>query len=158
MESTDIRNHLARALNWEEAHAGFDKAVAGIPATKRGARAEGFEHSAWQLIEHIRIAQDDILDFSVNAKYEHTLTWPDEYWPVDPEPPGERACDESLAAYARGLEQMQNLARNTPELAAVVPTGKGEQTYLRAILLVIDHTAYHVGQLVALRRALGIWP
>ena len=158
MESTDIRNHLARALAWEEARVGFDKAVAGISAARRGARAEGFEHSAWQLIEHIRIAQDDILDFCVNSKYEHTMTWPDDYWPANPEPPGAKAWDESLAAYARGLEQMQSIARNTPDLTAVVPTGKDSQTYLRAILLVIDHTAYHVGQLVALRRALGIWP
>src|SRR5215204_7281296 len=83
---TEIREHLARALAWDEARATFDKAVAGIPAGKRGARADGFEHSPWQLIEHIRIAQDDILDFCVNAKYEHTMKWPDDYWPAKPEP------------------------------------------------------------------------
>jgi len=158
MDETGLRNHLSRALAWEEARVGFAKAVAGIPAGKRGARAAGFEHSAWQLIEHIRIAQDDILDFCVNAKYEHTMTWPDDYWPKAPEPPDAKAWDESLAGYARGLEQMQNVARDTPDLTALVPTGKDSQTYLRAILLVIDHTSYHLGQLVALRRALGIWP
>ena len=157
MDLTDIRNHLSRALAWEEARVGFDKAVAGIPPGKRGARAEGFEHSAWQLIEHIRLAQDDIVDFCVNAKYEHSMKWPDDYWPA-PEPPSAKAWDESLAAYARGLEQMQGRARTTPDLTAAVPTGKSSQTYLRAILLVVDHTAYHAGQLVALRRALGIWP
>jgi hypothetical protein len=75
-----LRDHLARVLDWEEAHVGFDKAVAGIAAGKRGARAPGFEHSPWQLVEHIRIAQEDILDFCVNAVYEHTKKWPDDYW------------------------------------------------------------------------------
>ena len=154
---TAIRDHLVRALAWDEARATFDKAVDGLAVDKRGARAPGFEHSPWQLLEHIRLAQDDILDFCVNEKYEHTMTWPDDYWPVKPEPPDQKAWDASLAAYARGLEQLQRVARETPDLTAPVPTGKSAQTYLRAILLVIDHTAYHVGQLVALRRALGIW-
>jgi len=157
MDQTEIRDHLARALAWEEARATFDKAVQGIPPAQRGARAEGFEHSAWQLIEHIRLAQDDILEFSVNPKYVHDKKWPDDYWPVKPEPPSAAAWDESLAAYARGREALQQLARETPDLTAPVPTGKSSQTYLRSILLVIDHTAYHVGQLVSLRRALGIW-
>ena len=152
-----IRDQLARALAWEEAHATFDKAVAGIPADRRGARAPGFEHSAWQLVEHIRLAQDDILEFCVNAEYEHTMKWPDDYWPVSPEPPNAAAWDRSLAEYARGREALQTLARETPDLTAAVPTGKSSQTYLRSILMVIDHSAYHVGQLVALRRALGIW-
>ena len=157
MELIAIRDHLARALAWEEAHATFDVAVAGIPAGKRGARAPGFEHSAWQLLEHIRLAQDDILDFCVNAQYEHTMKWPDDYWPASPEPPNPSAWDGSLAEYARGREALQKLARETFDLTATVPTGKSGQTYLRSILLVIDHSAYHVGQLVALRRALGIW-
>jgi uncharacterized damage-inducible protein DinB len=154
---TAIRDHLARALAWEEAHATFDTAVDGVPADKRGARPAGFEHSPWQLVEHIRIAQDDILDFCVKAKYEHTMKWPDDYWPAKPEPPDASAWDESLAAYARGREALQRVARETPDLTAAVPTGKGSQTYLRSILLIIDHSAYHVGQLIALRRALGIW-
>ena len=151
-----LRDQLARALDWKEAHAGFDKAVDGIPPDKRGARAAGFDHSPWQLLEHLRIAQEDILDFCVNAKYEHTMTWPDDYWPA-PEPP-DGAWDASLAAYTRDLEAMQRVARDTPDLTALVPTGKDGQTFLRAVLLVVDHTAYHVGQLVELRRALGIWP
>lgn len=158
MDMTGVRDHLANALGWDEAHATFDKAVAGIPAVKRGVRPEGFEHSAWQLVEHIRIAQDDLLDFCVNAGYEHTRTWPDDYWPASPEPPDAKAWDQSLAAYARGREALQRVVRDTPDLTAVVPTGKSGQTYLRAILLVIDHSAYHAGQLVAVRRALGIWP
>ena len=98
MPDDAIRDHLVRVLDWEEAHVGFDKAIDGIPADKRGARAPGFEHSAWQLLEHIRLAQDDILDFCVNPKYVHTMKWPDDYWPA-PEPPsgarGRRASRRS---------------------------------------------------------------
>jgi uncharacterized damage-inducible protein DinB len=157
-DSTDaLRNHLVRALDWEDAHVGFDKAVDGIPSDKRGARAAGFEHSPWQLLEHIRLAQDDILDFCVNARYEHTMKWPDDYWPKDPAPPSDSAWADSIASYKRGLEELKRLARDVDDLTALVPTGKGTQTNLRAILLVVDHTAYHVGQLVSVRRALGIW-
>jgi uncharacterized damage-inducible protein DinB len=152
-----LRDHLVRALDWEDAHVGFDKAVDGIPPDKRGARAAGFEHSAWQLVEHIRIAQEDILDFCVNAKYEHTMKWPDDYWPKAPAPPDARAWTGSLASYARSRDELKRLAREVDDLTATVPTGKDGQTYLRAILLVADHNAYHVGQLIALRRALGIW-
>ncbi|MGH9372656.1 MAG: DinB family protein [Vicinamibacterales bacterium] len=147
-----------RALDWEESHVGFDKAIDGIPSNKRGARAAGFEHSPWQLLEHLRIAQEDILEFCVNAAYEHTMKWPDDYWPKDPVPPSDKAWTDSVASYTRSREEIKRLAREAADLTAKVPTGKRGQTYLRAILLVIDHAAYHVGQLVAVRRALGIWP
>lgn len=153
-----LRNHLERVLDWEEAHVGLDKALDGIPPDKRGARPPGFEHSPWQLLEHVRIAQDDILDFCVNAKYEHTMTWPDDYWPKNPAPPHELVWTDSIASYKRSREAMKRVARDVEDLTATVPTGTGKQTYLRAILLVADHTAYHLGQLVAVRRALGIWP
>ena len=157
-EKTDaLREHLARVLDWEEAHAGFDKAVQGIPADMRGAVARGFEHSPWQLVEHLRIALEDILDFCIKPKYEHTMKWPDDYWPKQPAPPSEQAWSESIAAYNRSVDEFKKLARDVPDLIALVPTGKGNQTYLRAILLAADHNAYHVGQLVAVRRALGIW-
>ncbi|HYM26325.1 MAG TPA: DinB family protein [Vicinamibacterales bacterium] len=156
MSGDAIREHLVRVLDWEEAHVGFDKAVGGIPAGKRGAHAAGFEHSPWQLVEHIRIAQDDILDFCVNAKYVHNLKWPDDYWPRSASP-SDAAWNESLASFARARERMKTLARETPDLTAPVPTGKSHQTYLRAILLSADHAAYHVGQIVAVRRALGVW-
>jgi hypothetical protein len=153
-----LRDHLERVLDWEDAHAGFDKAVDGIPPDKRGARANGFEHSAWQLVEHIRMAQEDILDFCVNPAYEHTMTWPDDYWPRNPAPPSEKAWTDSIASYSRSRETLKRVARDVEDLTAKVPTGKAGQTYLRAILLTADHTAYHVGQLIAVRRALGIWP
>ena len=152
-----VRDQVARVLDWEEAHVGFDKAVDGIPADKRGARPSGFEHSAWQLLEHIRLAQDDILDFCVNAKYVHTMKWPDDYWPKDPAPPSDKAWTDAVASYARSRERLKQLAREVPDLTALVPTGKGTQTYMRALLLTADHTAYHVGQIVAVRRALGTW-
>ena len=155
--SDAVRDHLVRALDWEEAHAGLDKAVEGLPPDKRGTRAAGFEHSPWQLLEHIRIAQEDILDFCVNPKYEHTMKWPDDYWPKAPAPPSAKAWTESLASYKRSLEGLKKVAREVDDLTAKVPTGKGTQTFLRAILLIVDHTAYHAGQLVAVRRALGAW-
>jgi hypothetical protein len=85
------------------------------------------------------------------------MKWPDDYWPKDPAPPGAESWSESIASYARSRDALQRLARDVAELTAKVPTGQGEQTYLRALLLTADHTAYHVGQLVAVRRALGIW-
>jgi uncharacterized damage-inducible protein DinB len=157
MASDAVREHLVRALEWEEAHVGFDQAVKGLPAAARGERPPGFEHSPWQLVEHIRLAQRDILDFCVNAAYEHTMKWPDDYWPRDPLPPSETAWVESLASYARDRDALKQLTRECPDLAALVPTGRDTQTYLRAILLIVDHAAYHVGQLVAVRRALGVW-
>jgi uncharacterized damage-inducible protein DinB len=153
-----LRDHLVRVLDWEDSHVGFDKAVAGIPDDKRGACPPGFDHSPWELLEHIRIAQDDILDFCLNAKYEHALKWPDDYWPATAAPPDARAWTDSISAYARSRDRLKQLAREEENLTASVPTGKKPQTYLRAILLTADHTAYHVGQLVSLRRALGIWP
>ena len=156
MSELDLRDHLARLLDWEEAHVGFDKAVDGIPVDRRGAQAAGYEHSPWQLLEHMRLAQADILDFCVNTNYEHSLKWPDDYWP-GPTPPSEAAWQESIASFRQSREKMKALSRDI-DLTALVPTGKGNQTYLRAILLVADHAAYHVGQLVAVRRALGIWP
>jgi hypothetical protein len=156
MSDRALRDHLARVLDWEDAHAGFDKAVEGIPVDKRGARASGFEHSPWQLVEHMRLAQDDILDFCVNPQYQHTLKWPDDYWP-DPVPSNDAAWNNSIAAFRQSRDKMKRIARTVDDLTARVPTGKNGQTYVRAILLVADHTAYHVGQLVAVRRALGIW-
>lgn len=153
-----LRMQLVRLLDWEEAHVGFDKATDGVPADKRGAHAAGFEHTPWQLLEHMRIAQKDILDFCANAHYVHALEWPDDYWPRSPAPPHETAWSESIADVKADREQLKQLARDSQrDLFAAVPTGKGEHTYLRAILLVVDHNAYHLGQLVAVRRALGIW-
>ena len=104
----------------------------------------------------MRIAQRDILNFCVDASYEHDLKWPDDYWPKKAVP-GDAAWKKSVAALRRDREAMKDLARDTKDLVAPVPTGKPNQTYLRAILMLADHNAYHLGQLIAVRRALGIW-
>ena len=152
-----VREHLMRVLDWEDAHVGFEKSVDGVPPEVRGTRPPGFEHSAWQLLEHIRIAQDDILDFCLSATYEHNLKWPDGYWPATAAPPDEAAWQGSIAACLASREHLKQLARDVDDLTALVPTGKANQTYLRAILLAADHVAYHVGQVVSVRRALGVW-
>lgn len=152
-----LREHLARVLDWEEAHVGFDQAVDGIPPAMRGAHTAGFEHSPWQLLEHMRLAQEDILDFCMNASYVHSMKWPDDYWPASHAPPTDAEWQESVASFTRSREELKRLACDIEDLTAPVPTGKSNHTYLRALLLIADHTAYHVGQLVAVRRALGIW-
>jgi uncharacterized damage-inducible protein DinB len=153
-----FRAHLADVLDWEDAHVGFDKAVDGIPSASQGARAEGFAHSPWELLEHMRLAQDDIVEFCTDAAYEHTKAWPGDYWPKTAAPPTATAWTDSVEAYVRGREALKQLARTVEDLTQPVPTGSARQTYLRAILLAADHAAYHVGQLVAVRRALGVWP
>jgi uncharacterized damage-inducible protein DinB len=159
MKKTDpLRAQLVRLLDWEEAHVGFDKAIDGIPASRRGSQAAGFEHTLWQLLEHMRLAQKDIIDFCVNVQYVHALKWPEDYWPRSPAPADGAAWSESVADFRADREKLKQLARDTDvDLFVPVPTGKPSQTYLRAILLAADHNAYHLGQLVALRRALGIW-
>jgi hypothetical protein len=151
-----LREQLAHLLEWKESHAGFDKAVDGVPFELQGRVPAGFQHSAWQLLEHLRIAQEDILDFSVNANYGHKK-WPDDYWPRDPAPPDAQAWDRSVAACRADRAKMQALARDPKiDLFGRIPHGDG-QTYIREILLVADHASYHVGQIVLVRRALGNW-
>jgi hypothetical protein len=150
-----LRDQLARFLDWKEAHAGFDKAVEGIPPDLRGKAPAGLPHSPWQILEHLRIAQHDILDFTINPNYEEKK-WPDDYWP-SAEPPTPTAWDDSVAAYRRDREAMKKLVRDPKtDLFARIPHGSG-QTYIREALLAADHAAYHVGQLVLLRRLLGNW-
>ena len=153
-----LREQLVRILDWEEAHVGFERAVRSLPPATRAVRPKGFEHSVWDLVEHVRIAQADILDFCVNASYAAALAWPADYWPKKTAKPTDAAWKKSLAAMKRDAKAMKEIARTTPDLFAPVPAGKPDQTYLRAVLLLADHTAYHIGQIVAVRRALGNWP
>jgi uncharacterized damage-inducible protein DinB len=151
----ELRAILIRLLDWREAHANFEAAVKDVPADMRGRVPKGAEHSLWQMLEHIRVAQHDILDFSVNPAYTEKK-WPDDYWPSSAAPPSAEAWDDSLAAYERDLMALRNLVRNQADLFATIPHGTG-QTYLREVLLIADHTSYHVGQMVLVRRLLGIW-
>jgi DinB family protein len=152
-----MREHLAKSLDWGQAHVDFDKAVDKFPVRLRGRRVKGLPHSAWEILEHLRIAQHDILDFSVNADYTE-MKWPDDYWPPTPAPPTARAWNQSIAAFRRDREELKNLATNPKvTLTKRIPHGTG-QTYLREILLVLDHNAYHVAELVVLRRLLRAWP
>ena len=151
-----IRDHVARLLDWEDARVGFDKAVADVPAPMRGVAPPGLPHSIWQLVEHIRLAQHDILDFSRNPKYKE-MKWPDDYWPGSAAPASDAAWKKSLARVRADRKALQQMAADRSiDLSAKIPHGSG-QTVLRELLLVADHTAYHVGQIVLIRQLLGIW-
>jgi len=151
-----LRAQLVKLLDYQEAHVGFDRAVKGIHARMRGAVPKGWEYSLWQLVEHLRIAQADILEFCATAKYKEKK-WPDDYWPKAPAPKNAAAWTKALAAYRRDRRTFQRLAANGKiDLLAAIPHGTG-QTYLREIILAADHAAYHIGQIVDLRRQLGIW-
>ena len=151
-----IRETLARALAWGDAHVSFDDAVKDLDASLRGVRPPGFAHSAWELLEHLRLAQEDILEFCVSEHYRER-EWPKDYWPATPEPPSDEAWEASIAAYRKDRLELQRLTLDESiDLAAAVPHGSG-QTWMREIVLVLDHAAYHVAQLVMVRQALGAW-
>lgn len=152
----ELRRHLARLLSWSDAHVSFDDAVARLPVSARGKVPKGSAHSPWQLVEHLRLAQADILEFCVSRRYEEKQ-WPRDYWPAAAAPPSARAWNASLAAFRSDRRRLERQVLNPRrDLLAPVPAGTG-QTLLREILLAADHAAYHIGQLVAVRRALGHW-
>lgn len=151
-----LREHLLELLRGGSAHLTFDQAVAELPTEFRGKRPAGIPHTAWRLVEHMRIAQWDILEFSRNPSHV-SPDFPDGYWPSGDEPPNADAWDHSLAAFRADLQAMQDLVMDpSTDLLAPIPHGTG-QTILREALLVADHNAYHLGQLVTVRRALGAW-
>lgn len=151
-----LREHVVNLLTGGHAHATFEQAVKGLPVEMRGKVPKGAEHSPWQLLEHLRLAQWDILDFSRNAKYK-TMKWPDDYWPKEKAPADEKAWDKSVRAFKKDLKEMVALVSDEKtDLFAKIPHGDG-QTILREALLVADHNAYHVGQLVLVRKMLGAW-
>ena len=151
-----LREHLVKLLTEGQAHATFDDAVKGLEPELRGKVPKGGEHSPWQLLEHLRIAQWDIVEFSRNVKHE-SPKWPEGYWPKEKTPADEKAWDKSVRAFKRDLKEMVELVRDEKtDLFAKIPHGDG-QTVLREALLLADHNAYHVGQLVLVRRLLGAW-
>jgi hypothetical protein len=155
-ETAKLREHLLYLLKGGGAHLSFDKAIAGLPPNLRGAKPPGVPHTPWRLLEHLRIAQRDILEFTRNPKH-ISPPWPEGYWPAGDAPESDKAWDESVAAFRADLEAMQKLVADpATDLFTPLPHGEG-QTALREALLVADHNAYHLGQLVVVRRLLGAW-
>ena len=151
-----LREHLVYLLDGGGAHAKFDAVAKDLPEKLRGVRPNGLPHSAWMLLEHLRLAQWDILDFSRNSKHK-SPEWPEGYWPKNEKPSGAADWDKSIEQFRKDLKAMQDLVSNpATDLYAPIPWGDG-QTILREALLVADHNAYHLGQLVDLRRLLGAW-
>ncbi len=153
---TALRQHLLELINGGHAHADFETAVRGLTPALRGKRPKGAEHSPWELLEHLRIAQSDILEFSRDAGHQ-SPDWPSGYWPATAAPPDTKAWDKSVRAFRRDLKAICDLVQNpATDLYAPIPRGSG-QTILREALLAADHNAYHLGQLVLVRRLLGAW-
>lgn len=151
-----LREHLINLLTKGHAHVTFEDAVKNLPVELRGKRPKGVEHSPWEILEHLRIAQWDILEFSRDAKHK-SPDWPRGYWPKSPAPPDAKAWDKCVRAFRRDLKAMCALVSDEKtDLYAKIPYGDG-QTILREALLTADHNAYHLGEMVLVRRLLGAW-
>jgi hypothetical protein len=150
-----LREHLLYLLRDGGAHAGFDAAIGDWPLQLAGVKVANFPHTAWMLLEHLRLAQWDILEFSRNPKHV-SPPWPEGYWPASEAPPNEQAWKDSVRAFKKDRRAVEKLvADKETDLFAKIPWGDG-QTILREALLVADHNAYHLGQVVALRKSIGI--
>lgn len=161
IEDTSLRSHLLDLLRGSGAHVDVLSALAGLPPHLRGKRPPGAPHSAWELLEHIRFTLHDLLDYCVNPHYREPA-WPRDYWPHSAEPATDLATDqdwcESVTALEADLAEFERLIRNPrTDLFAAIPWAKAGHTPLREVLLAADHTSYHTGELVYLRRLLGAW-
>jgi uncharacterized damage-inducible protein DinB len=157
-EKKDWRAIVASSLDWEQAHATLENSIKGLAAPLRGQRPAGYPHSPWELLEHIRITQRDLLDFCRDPEYEEKLAWPRDYWPPTPAPPTPDAWDKTIAEYSQDREALAKFTTESQiDLTEKIPRGTG-QTYLRTILVAVDHASYHIGQIVSVRRLLGAWP
>ena len=154
MKSDPLREHLLELLRGGHAHLDFEKAIADLPPELRGAKPQGLPHTPWRLVEHMRIAQWDILRFTVDPH--HTSPeFPDGYWPEGDAPPDPRAWDKTIASFRADLQAILDLVADPKtDLLTPLPHGQG-QTILREVLLVADHNAYHLGQLVTVPQAPG---
>jgi hypothetical protein len=151
-----LRDHVTYLLEGGGAHAKFDDVIEDLPSNLRGTKPDRFPHTAWMLLEHLRLAQWDILEFSRNSKHV-SPEWPKGYWPQTEAPPSDAAWNKSIQQFRRDLKYMQELVADPKtDLFARIPWGDG-QTVLREALLVADHNAYHVAQFIDLRRLLGAW-
>jgi hypothetical protein len=152
----EVREQLLRALSGASAHPEVAAALEGVPAPARGRRAPGIPHTPWQLLEHLRIAQRDILDFGRAPDHE-SPEFPQGYWPASGAPPSEAAWEESRDAFLSDLEAIRSIVADpNVDLSAPIPHLDGA-TWFREVMLVVSHNAYHLGQFVQLRRALGCW-
>jgi hypothetical protein len=151
-----VREQIIKLLRGGQAHVTLDDVLKNFPQNLRGVKPAGAPHSAWQLLEHLRIAQWDILEFSRNAKHV-SPKWPEGYWPANDRPPTDAAWKKSIAAIKRDRRAMERLVENPrTDLYSKIPHGTG-QNILREALLIADHNAYHIGQLLLVRRLLGAW-
>jgi hypothetical protein len=156
-DETSLRKHVLNLLGAGQAHVDFEAAVKNVPVVLRGKRPKGAEHSPWEILEHMRIAQWDILEFSHDAKHV-SPQWPGGYWPKTQTPTNAKAWSQSVRAFLADLEAMRKLvADESTDLFVAIPHGDG-QTILREALLVAAHNSYHLGQMVLVRRLLGAWP
>ena len=152
----ELKTQLKALLDGGQAHAKLDDAVAGLAYGLQGKVPAGLPYSPWQLLEHIRLAQRDILDFSDNSDGSYRpKKWPDAYWPSDAAPPDESAWNESVAAMLEDRAAFEKLL-NERDLIEPFPWGEG-QNLLREALLIADHESYHTGELIVARRLLGAW-
>ena len=152
-----VREHLIWLLEGGHAHAKLDDAVRGFPPDRIGIRPEGAPYSAWELLEHMRIAQNDILRFSLSADHV-SPAWPEGYWPPAPAPERDTQWSRSVRAFRKDLAEFVELIRDPArDLYKKFPWGEG-QTLMREALLIADHNSYHLGQLVLVRKLLGVWP
>jgi hypothetical protein len=155
-QDRQLREQLIELLQGGGAHARFDDAVKDFPESLRGDKPSGLPHSGWMLLEHLRLAQWDILEFSRNPKHQ-SPKWPEGYWPKTEAPPARASWDKSIQQFRKDLKAMQDLVSDSKtDLFASIPWGDG-QTILREALLVADHNSYHVAQLIDVRRLLGAW-
>lgn len=157
MDDKSLREYLAKSLSWHEAHVDWKKAVSNVPPNDQGTRAKGAPHSPWELLEHMRIATWDMLEFCRDPKHV-SPDWPSGYWPPTPAPRNSSAWEKSVKLLEKDLAAMRGIVTDPKtDLLAQIPGGSG-QTILREILLIVDHNSYHLGQLVLVRNLLGCWP
>lgn len=159
MNNQDLRPTLSRLLRQSESHAGLKKALENFPVSLAGRQVEGSTHTAWEQVEHLRLAAEDLISYCLDANYEG-LGWPDGYWPETTTPPSQEAWQQSVEGLFTATEAMAALVEDVEhDLYATVPSAdKSHHHALRAALILLDHNGYHAGQLIALRIALGAWP
>jgi hypothetical protein len=158
MRDRVLREQLKTLLTGHGAHEPLERILAGIAEPVRGRRPNGFAHSPWEILEHLRIAQWDIVEYTRDATHV-SPDWPEGYWPQTPAPPHRDAWQQSCEAFVRDLRAMQEMVSDPEiDLLAPIPHADKGHTVLREALILADHNAYHGGEMVAVRRAAGAWP